>query len=164
LQRGRLCALRIGRDPDFSGEKDRQAHATRCQVPFAGDAMADVSDGWRGTDGGPGNVFRYFPEKIQPAINRYQVECKRLSRVPDGHLKDHEYLAGDYSIADIAVWGRVRTHRWSGEKCESGCRLTRVRATPFYMAHNLYYVKRGIATISRRLMDGWQELSLTIRN
>lgn len=64
---------------------------------------------------GQANVFyRYFPEKIQPAIDRYQGESKRLFRVLDGHLKDHEYLAGDYSIADIANWAWVRTHNWSG--------------------------------------------------
>jgi GST-like protein len=54
--------------------------------------------------------FRYFPEKIQPAIDRYQGESKRLFRVLDGHLKDHEYLAGDCSIADIANRAWVRTH------------------------------------------------------
>ncbi|OIQ67408.1 disulfide-bond oxidoreductase YfcG [mine drainage metagenome] len=64
---------------------------------------------------GQANVFyRYFPEKIQPAIDRYQGESKRLLRVLDGHLKTHEFLAGDYSIADIANWAWVRTHRWSG--------------------------------------------------
>jgi glutathione S-transferase/GST-like protein len=64
---------------------------------------------------GQANVFyRYFPEKIQAAIDRYQGESKRLFRVLDGHLKDHEYLAGDYSIADIANFAWVRTHRWSG--------------------------------------------------
>jgi GSH-dependent disulfide-bond oxidoreductase len=64
---------------------------------------------------GQANVFsRYFPEKIQPAIDRYQGESKRLFRVLDGHLKDHEFLAGDYSIADIANWAWVRTHNWSG--------------------------------------------------
>jgi glutathione S-transferase/GST-like protein len=64
---------------------------------------------------GQANVFyRYFPEKIQPAIDRYQGESRRLFAVLDGHLKDHEYLAGDYSIADIANWAWVRTHRWSG--------------------------------------------------
>ena len=64
---------------------------------------------------GQANVFfRYFPEKIQPAIDRYQGESKRLLSVLDGHLKHHEYLAGDYSIADIANWAWVRTHRWSG--------------------------------------------------
>jgi glutathione S-transferase/GST-like protein len=64
---------------------------------------------------GQANVFfRYFPEKIQPAIDRYQGESKRLFRVLDGHLATHEYLAGDYSIADIANWAWVRTHKWSG--------------------------------------------------
>ncbi len=64
---------------------------------------------------GQSNVFfRYFPEKIQSVIDRYQGESKRLFRVLDGHLQDHEYLAGDYSIADIANWAWVRTHRWSG--------------------------------------------------
>lgn len=64
---------------------------------------------------GQANVFhRYFPEKIQPAIDRYQGESKRLFRVLDGHLADNEYLAGDYSIADIANWAWVHTHNWSG--------------------------------------------------
>ena len=64
---------------------------------------------------GQANVFfRYFPEKIPAAIDRYQGESTRLFRVLDLHLKDHEFLAGDYSIADIANWAWVRTHKWSG--------------------------------------------------
>ena len=64
---------------------------------------------------GQANVFfRYFPEKIQPAIDRYQNEGRRLFTVLDDQLKDNEYLAGDYSIADIANWCWVRTHKWSG--------------------------------------------------
>jgi GSH-dependent disulfide-bond oxidoreductase len=64
---------------------------------------------------GQANVFfRYFPEKIQPAIDRYQGETRRLFGVLDDRLREHEYLAGDYSIADIANWAWVRTHRWSG--------------------------------------------------
>jgi glutathione S-transferase/GST-like protein len=64
---------------------------------------------------GQANVFfRYFPERIQPAINRYQGECRRLFTVLDKHLADNEYLAGEYSIADIANWCWVRTHGWSG--------------------------------------------------
>jgi glutathione S-transferase/GST-like protein len=64
---------------------------------------------------GQANVFfRYFPEKLQPVIDRYQGESMRLFRVLDGHLKDHEFLAGDYSIADIANWAWVRTYPWSG--------------------------------------------------
>ncbi|PKM21942.1 MAG: glutathione S-transferase [Gammaproteobacteria bacterium HGW-Gammaproteobacteria-14] len=64
---------------------------------------------------GQANVFfRYMPEKIQAAIDRYQNESKRLLTVLDGHLKDNEYLAGDYSIADIANFCWARTHNWSG--------------------------------------------------
>jgi len=64
---------------------------------------------------GQANVFfRYFPEKIQPAIDRYQGEVRRLFGVLDTQLDGREYLAGDYSIADIANWAWVRTHKWSG--------------------------------------------------
>ncbi len=64
---------------------------------------------------GQANVFfRYFPEKLQGAIDRYQHESRRLLEVLDGRLADHEYLAGDYSIADIANWCWARTHEWSG--------------------------------------------------
>ena len=64
---------------------------------------------------GQANVFfRYFPEKIQSAIDRYQHECRRLFEVLNTRLADHEWLAGDYSIADIANWSWVRTYKWSG--------------------------------------------------
>lgn len=64
---------------------------------------------------GQANVFfRYWPEKIQPAIDRYQHESRRLFEVLNGRLAESEYLAGDYSIADIANWCWVRTHPWSG--------------------------------------------------
>ena len=84
---------------------------------------------------GQANVFfRYFPEKIPAAIDRYQGECKRLFRVLDGHLAAHEYLAGDYSIADIANWAWVRTHRWSGVEIDDLPHLKRwrdaIRARP----------------------------------
>jgi GSH-dependent disulfide-bond oxidoreductase len=79
---------------------------------------------------GQANVFfRYFPEKIPAVIDRYQGETKRLFRVLDTHLKDHEYLAGDYSIADIANWAWVRTHRWSGVDIDDLPHLKRWRDT-----------------------------------
>ena len=68
---------------------------------------------------GQANVFfRYFPEKIQPAIDRYQNEGRRLFEVLDNHLAKQEWLAKDYSIADIANWCWVRTHKWSGISIE----------------------------------------------
>jgi len=64
---------------------------------------------------GQANVFfRYFPEKIQPAIDRYQNESRRLFEVLDKQLSTNEWIAGEYSIADIANWCWVRTHNWSG--------------------------------------------------
>ena len=68
---------------------------------------------------GQANVFfRYFPEKIEPVINRYQGEVRRLFEVLDRRLGESEYLAGDYSIADMANWSWVRTHSWSGVEVE----------------------------------------------
>jgi GST-like protein len=64
---------------------------------------------------GQANVFfRYAPEKIPFAIERYQKETHRLYSVLDAALADSEYLAGDYSIADIATWPWVRIHNWAG--------------------------------------------------
>lgn len=64
---------------------------------------------------GQANVFsRYFPEKLEPAIARYQGECRRLFGVLDARLAEHAYLADEYSIADIANWAWVHTHPWSG--------------------------------------------------
>jgi GST-like protein len=64
---------------------------------------------------GQANVFfRYAPEKIPYAIDRYQREVRRLFAVLDGQLANHEYLAGDYSIADMATWPWVSGYSWSG--------------------------------------------------
>ncbi len=65
---------------------------------------------------GQANVFfRYAPEKIQYAIDRYQRESRRLFEVLEQQLKDHPYIANDeYSIADIALHSWVAGHEWSG--------------------------------------------------
>jgi glutathione S-transferase len=64
---------------------------------------------------GQAHVFyRYAPEKIDFAIQRYQNETIRLYRVLDSRLKDREFLVDDYSIADIASWPWVRLYGWAG--------------------------------------------------
>ncbi len=64
---------------------------------------------------GQANVFfRYAPEKIPFAIERYQKETRRLYEVMDRRLREAEYLAGDYSIADVATWPWVSIHEWAG--------------------------------------------------
>ena len=68
---------------------------------------------------GQANVFyRYAPEKIEYAIRRYQNETRRLYEVLDRRLAEAEYLAGDYSIADIATWPWVSLHDWAGVSTE----------------------------------------------
>ena len=65
---------------------------------------------------GQANVFfRYAPEKIPYAIERYQREARRLFEVMERQLKNTPYIAGsEYSIADIALWCWVAGHEWSG--------------------------------------------------
>ena len=64
---------------------------------------------------GQANVFyRYAPERIPYAIERYQREVRRLFEVLDRRLADNEFLAGDYSIADIAHYPWVWGYKWSG--------------------------------------------------
>ena len=58
--------------------------------------------------------FRYAPEKIEFAIDRYHRETRRLYEVLDRRLARSEYLAGDYSIADVATWPWVSIHAWAG--------------------------------------------------
>lgn len=75
---------------------------------------------------GQANVFfRYFPEKIQPAIDRYQREVTRLFGVMDQQLANHEYIAGDYSIADMSLWPWVSGHDWSGVSVDEFTHLQR---------------------------------------
>jgi GST-like protein len=75
---------------------------------------------------GQANVFlRYFPEKIQPAIDRYQREVTRLFGVLDRQLASHEFVVGDYSIADMALWPWVSGYEWSGVSVEEFSNLQR---------------------------------------
>jgi glutathione S-transferase len=75
---------------------------------------------------GQANVFyRYAPERIPYAIERYQREVRRLFEVLDTRLAGHEFLAGDYSLADIANWSWVRGYKWSGVSLDGLAHLAR---------------------------------------
>ena len=56
---------------------------------------------------------RYFGEDVPVARTRYKNETRRLYEVLNTRLAESEYLAGDYSVADIANWAWVKTHRWA---------------------------------------------------
>ncbi len=58
------------------------------------------------------HFLRYAPQKIDYAMHRFRTEVARLYQVMDRQLRAQPYLAGDYSIADIAAWPWVARHEW----------------------------------------------------
>jgi GST-like protein len=54
--------------------------------------------------GGFGHFYAYAPTKQEYPINRYAMETKRQLDVLDRHLADNAWMAGEYSLADIAIW------------------------------------------------------------
>jgi GST-like protein len=64
---------------------------------------------------GQAHHFRlYAPERIQYAYDRYTNEAKRLYGVLDKRLAEAEYVAGEYSIADMAIFPWSRSHAGQG--------------------------------------------------
>jgi GST-like protein len=75
---------------------------------------------------GQANHFRsYAPEKIPYAIDRYTNETKRIYGVIDRRLAEAPYIAGDYSIADIAIFPWLRSYERQGLKLEDFPNLNR---------------------------------------
>ncbi len=69
-----------------------------------------------GPNSGQANHFRHYaPEKIAYGINRYTDEVNRLYGVMNTRLADREYLAGAYSIADMASWPWIVPHERVGQ-------------------------------------------------
>ena len=69
--------------------------------------------------GGPGpflgqvhHFVKFNPGKSAYAEERYAKEAKRLWGVLDRRLSEVEYVAGDYSIADIAIWPWISRFEW----------------------------------------------------
>ena len=69
--------------------------------------------------------IRNVPEKMPYVIDRYVNETKRLYRVLDRRLATEEYLAGEYSIADIASWPWVHCAEWTGIDLQETPNLSR---------------------------------------
>lgn len=68
---------------------------------------------------------RYFPEDVPAARTRYHNETRRLYEVLDRHLDGREWLAGEFSIADISNWSWIRSHRWARVPTEGLANLER---------------------------------------
>ena len=58
---------------------------------------------------------RYAPEKIEYAVDRYTNEARRIYGVIDKRAGEAPFLAGEYSIADMATYPWLRTHNWQGQ-------------------------------------------------
>lgn len=72
--------------------------------------------GGLGPMAGQAHHFRkYAPEKVPYAIDRYTNEVNRLYGVMNRQLADRDFLAGDYSIADMASVGWVKSHEGQGQ-------------------------------------------------
>ncbi|MGB7948101.1 MAG: glutathione S-transferase N-terminal domain-containing protein [Candidatus Binatia bacterium] len=63
-----------------------------------------------------GHFNNYAPEKLPYAIDRYVKETERLYGVLDERLADREFIAGDYSIADMASYPWIVPHERHGQK------------------------------------------------
>lgn len=66
-----------------------------------------------------GHFRKFAKEKVPYGIERYAGEMDRLYNVADRRLADHRFLAGDdYTIADIASFGWLRTHEFQGQSLD----------------------------------------------
>ena len=85
------------------------------------------------------------------AIERYTKEGRRLLTVMERRLDGRDYLAGDYSIADIACFAWVRIHKMANQTLDDLPRVSRwyaaIRARPA--------VERGI----KLLLDQWVDVT-----
>jgi GSH-dependent disulfide-bond oxidoreductase len=64
------------------------------------------------------HFLRAAKEQVPYAIERYKKETARLYGVLDARLKEHRYLADEYSIADIATYPWVARHEWHQTRLE----------------------------------------------
>lgn len=101
------------------------AEKTGKLLPAAGRARSLVLQWLMFQMGGVGPMFgqvhhfvRAAKEAVPYAIERYTKETRRLYSVLDDRLRDHEYLADDYSIADIATYPWVARHEWHKVRLE----------------------------------------------
>lgn len=90
---------------------------------------------------------RYAPEKLEYAVNRYTNEAKRIYNVIDRRLAEAPYLAGEYSIADIATYPWLVPHTMQGQTLDDYPNLKRwyeeLRARPA--------VQRGFAAMAEEV-------------
>jgi GST-like protein len=106
---------------------------------------------------GQAHHFRaYARDKIAYAIERYTNEGARIYRVLDKRLSEQEYLAGDYSIADMAVFPWIRLHERQGQDMADHPHLSRwfdaIAARPA-VARDMDKTRDVVGTITDDMWD-----------
>ncbi|KAB7648784.1 glutathione-dependent disulfide-bond oxidoreductase [Polymorphobacter fuscus] len=90
--------------------------------------------------GGFGHFYAYAPIKIEYAIDRYAMEVKRQLDVLDQHLAAHEFIADEYSIADMAIWP------WYGAMAKG----LLYDGGPFMSVHEYRHLQRWTDQVAQR--------------
>ena len=103
---------------------------------------------------GQAHHFRqYAPEKLSYAIERYTSETRRLYGVMDRRLGETAYLAGEYSIADMAAFPWTRGYERPGQSLDDFPNAKRwfdaISARPA--------LERGLAVLARLRRENWHE-------
>lgn len=91
-----------------------------------------------------GHFRRYATEQIPYAIARYEKETLRLFGVLNAQLEKHEFIAGDYSIADMATYPWVAAYKYLGVTLDEHSHLKRWTET----MQNRPAVQKGMAILS----------------
>jgi GST-like protein len=113
--------------------------------------------------GQAGHFRAYAPEPVPYAVDRYTKEVNRLYGVLDKQLSAHEYVAGAYSIADMAIYPWIVPHKPHGQKLEDFPHLKRwfetVKARPAVVktyegVEEAYSSARNISDEERRVLFG----------
>ena len=108
---------------------------------------------------GQAHHFRqYAPEPIPYAIDRYTNEANRLYGVMDRRLADREFLAGEYSIADMACWPWIAPYKRQGQSLDEFPNLERWFETMQARAA----VQRGFAAGAELRQAGMDEAARKI--
>ena len=96
---------------------------------------------------------QYAPEKIPYAIDRYTNEATRLYRVLEKQLSQVEYIAGEYSIADMAIFPWIISHEKQGQNLADYPHLQRW----FEAINQRPAVQRGLALLSEKRVSNMDE-------
>lgn len=110
----------------YLGRKTGKFYPKRERDRIAVDQWLFWQMGGLGPMAGQATHFRHYaPDKIKYAVDRYTNETNRLFGVMNKQLKSNEFLAGKYSIADIACIGWVKPWKRLGQNIDEFTHLKR---------------------------------------